>query len=339
MRILWCQTVPYLPEDHGGGLSNTHALCLALKRRGCAVAVFSGRGPHRYSIRSFWSANPELGYPVVRASDPLREIEAQCNSFKPDVAIVQFGDIAGIIAALNKLGVPSLVYFHDIFSIPASVGAATAYAACSSVVAKVAASTIGSSVAVVPVLVEASDYKVPRGGTSVTLVNPVPRKGIETAFALASRRPDIHFEFIEAWRLRSRVVKYLKTRLAHHGNISFRPRSTGMKEVYQRTRLVIAPSLWVEAWGRVVSEAQVSGIPALASDSGGLPEAVGPGGTIVARDAPIESWAAALDRLWDDHDFYERKSTAALAYAQRSEFQPGVIVDRLLAVLGNLKRC
>jgi glycosyltransferase involved in cell wall biosynthesis len=111
-----------------------------------------------------------------------------------------------------------------------------------------------------------------------------------------------------------------------------------MKGVYQRSRLIFAPSLCIEGWGRVVSEGHVSGIPALASDSGGLPQAVGPGGTIVGRDASIATWSAALDKLWDDDAFYESKSAAALAHAKRPEFQPHVIIDRLLAILDGLKR-
>ncbi len=338
MRILWCQTVPYLPEDHGGGLSNTHAFSLALKARGCQIAVVARKDRQRYSIRSLWPAVPDLGYSVIRSLDPLREVVSVCGTFKPDVAIVQFEDAAGMVTALNNIGVPSLVYFQDVFAVSGAGGAATAYAACSSVVAEAAASVLGHPTAVVPVLIDAAAYRVPRTGTAVTLINPIPRKGVEIAFSLAARRPDIQFEFVEAWRLRGRVLNYLERRVEHHGNITFTPRTHDMKSVYRRSRLIFAPSLGVEAWGRTVSEGQVSGIPALASDSGGLPQAVGPGGTIVGRDAPIAAWSAALDQLWDDRAYYEAKSAAALAHSERQEFQPNFIIDRLLAILKGLKR-
>jgi glycosyltransferase involved in cell wall biosynthesis len=242
-----------------------------------------------------------------------------------------------MVTTLNRIGVPSLVYFHDIYTIPAVDCNATAYAACSSAVAETAVSVLRRPAAVVPVLINAADYRVRPTGTAVTLINPIPRKGVEIAFSLASRRPDILFEFVEAWRLRGRTLHYLQARIAHYGNISFLPRTSDMKDVYQHSRLILAPSLWVEGWGRVVSEGQVSGIPALASDSGGLPQAVGPGGTIVARDASIAAWSAALDKLWDDDAFYKSKSAAALAHAERPEFQPQVIIDRLLTILNVLK--
>jgi hypothetical protein len=106
MRILWCQSVPYLPEDHGGGISNTHTFSLALKARGCQIAVLARKSRPRYSIRSLWGAVPDLGYSVIRSLDPLRDIVSICGTFKQDVGIVQFGDAAGMVTALNSTGVP-----------------------------------------------------------------------------------------------------------------------------------------------------------------------------------------------------------------------------------------
>ena len=65
--------------------------------------------------------------------------------------------------------------------------------------------------------------------------------------------------------------------------------SADMRSVYARSRLVLVPSQCDEAWGRIVTEAQISGVPALASDAGGLPEAVGPGGILMPRNAPPEA--------------------------------------------------
>ena len=142
----------------------------------------------------------------------------------------------------------------------------------------------------------------------MTFVNPIPRKGVEIAFALAARRPDIPFEFVEAWKLRNRVRANIEARAAHHGNVRFVASTPDMKKIYENSRVVLAPSLWDEAWGRVVSEAQVSGIPAIVSDSCGLPLATGRGGIVVSRDAPLSEWVSALGALWDDFVNYEHLS-------------------------------
>lgn len=100
-------------------------------------------------------------------------------------------------------------------------------------------------------------------------------------------------------------------------NVTWLRRTSDMRRVYGKARLILVPSQWEEAFGRVVAEAQVSGIPALASCIGGLPEAVGPGGLLVDPAAPTAQWVAALRRIWDDRSEQVRLSAAALRHAQR----------------------
>ena len=54
------------------------------------------------------------------------------------------------------------------------------------------------------------------------------------------------------------------------------------------TKILLAPSKWEEAWGRVASEAHCSGIPVVGSRRGGLPEAIGEGGIVLDYDAPLD---------------------------------------------------
>ena len=86
-----------------------------------------------------------------------------------------------------------------------------------------------------------------------------------------------------------------------------------MKTVYGRTKILLAPSKWEEAWGRVASEAHCSGIPVVGSRRGGLPEAIGEGGIVLDYDAPLDDWVASIRQLWNDADHYDRLSAAALS--------------------------
>ncbi|MBB1093353.1 glycosyltransferase [Rhodopseudomonas palustris] len=332
MRILFSQTVPYLPHEFGGGLTNTDALCRALIARRHEVMVLCRDLRSGLTRLMPWARKVDLGYPVTRVDDPLGAVRDVCQSYRPDLAVVQFGDIAGMVAALKSADIPVLAYLHDTGTVAQVKGGADAYAACSSSVAA-ALRNIDIEATVLPVLIDPASYRVPAPGNLITFVNPIPRKGIEIAFELAARRPEIGFQFVEAWHLRARVRKYLQQRIAHHGNIQLRPPVRDMRQIYANTRLVLAPSLWEEAWGRVISEAQVSGIPALVSDSGGMPEAVGAGGIVVARDAPIGEWAAALDKLWFDEEFYRKTSKLALDHAARPEFSVDAIADRFLNLI------
>jgi glycosyltransferase involved in cell wall biosynthesis len=260
-----------------------------------------------------------------------------------DLAVVQLGDIGGLIEGFLAAGVPTVLYIHDQYTFDTlddrlRNDQRLSLAACSSFIAEYMRKAVGRQPVIFPVLIEPSLYRVNTRGNYATIVNPIPRKGSEIVFALAASRPDIPFAFVEAWKLRNRVWKYLEARAAHHGNIQLFRRTEDMREIYSLTRVIVAPSQGSEAWGRVVSEAQVSGIPAVASDSGGLPEAVGPGGLVVGRHADIKEWLSALSRLWDDQTEYENYSASARRHAERDDFQPSAIAERLIATLKLLSR-
>jgi glycosyltransferase involved in cell wall biosynthesis len=105
-----------------------------------------------------------------------------------------------------------------------------------------------------------------------------------------------------------------------------------MRPAYRAARLVLMPSIHEETYGRVVAEAQLSGIPALASDRGELPAVVGEGGLTVPVDAEIGTWLRALDRILDPAA-YGAFSAAARRKAERPERRPEVIVAHFIALL------
>ena len=73
-------------------------------------------------------------------------------------------------------------------------------------------------------------------------------------------------------------------------------------DVYRRVHVVVVPSLttpaWKEQFGRVAAEAMSVGTPVIASDSGSLPEVVGPGGLLVPPGDAV-ALADALRELAD----------------------------------------
>ena len=166
----------------------------------------------------------------------------------------------------------------------------------------------------------------------VTFINPAFAKGAAIAARLilmANReRPDIPFQIVET---RQKFVNSLRAMRAPDGkigsafpnnqtfrNLLIRPATFNVKEIYETARVLLAPSLWYESWGRVATEAVMNGIPVLASTSGGLPEAVAGGGICLpapkecgGTDSPADwnvlpseescrPWAEALYRLYDD---------------------------------------
>ncbi len=180
----------------------------------------------------------------------------------------------------------------------------------------------------IPPLVERKLYET-SPGNMVTFINPHRDKGRDIVFQLVRRLPDIPFLIVYSWNLDRQDREDLDTLSAECANLMIAQATDDMKQIYGRTRIVLAPSQWQEAWGRIATEAHFSGIPVIASDAGGLPEAVGPGGIVIPRDAPIDQWQSELSRLWYEPNHYRKMSQSALEYGHRKDMQPDHILDKL----------
>ncbi|MDO8209767.1 glycosyltransferase family 4 protein [Conexibacter sp. CPCC 206217] len=93
--------------------------------------------------------------------------------------------------------------------------------------------------------------------------------------------------------------------------------------------LLLAPSRSDDSCPMSVVEALADGLPVLGSDRGGLPELVGPGAVVPARDA--DAWTTALRTLWSDPALRATRGAESLARA-RDNHSPDVYYDRLMQV-------
>jgi glycosyltransferase involved in cell wall biosynthesis len=127
----------------------------------------------------------------------------------------------------------------------------------------------------------------------ILFINPVLEKGVAVVIRLAilleQRRPDIVFEVVESRGNWSEMLMQVTTAMGQPRevltNVVVTPNSSDMRPVYGRARLLLAPSLWWESGGLVVSEAMLNGIPAIVTDHGGMPEMVQDAGIILKLNA------------------------------------------------------
>lgn len=350
LRILFTLGDPFLPQRSGGAQSSTDQLAAALQAAGHEVAVLSGlegggwtelrsRLQRRLLRRDYAQNRMSGGYRVYRTWTPLDASEV-VRRFRPDVAVVQNDNTRRTVPlarSLEAAGVPVVFYFrnvelHDLGGNPASLRAAR-FVANSRFTAQTYARAFGVQATVIPPLVEPDLYRTDTTRENVTFINPVPVKGLDTALSVAEHCPDIPFVFVESWPLSPARRQDLEARIATMPNVTLRPRTGDMKSVYGQAKMLLAPSVWQEAWGRVATEAQFCGIPVIGSSRGGLPEAIGPGGIVLPADAPVDRWVAEVRRLWDDPEAYARVSAAAFAHAERPEIAGDHQLRTFLGVL------
>lgn len=342
MRILLTIGSAYLPQRSGGAQSSTNQLVQGLTAKGHTVAVMSrlaGGGWTEISSRikrrlagTRFSHDTLPGHPVYRAWD-LTDTSEVVRKFRPDVAVVQNGSTIPIAKDLEAHGIPLLLYFRNVEfeelqGSPTELQRAL-FIANSEFTAKRHEEAFGINCVVIPPLVNAEHYRTSSTRANVTFINPYPVKGLDIALAIAAQCADIPFVFVESWGINAERRAALDKQLSTLPNVTLQPRTSDMKTVFGKTRILLAPSLWEEAWGRVATEAHCSGIPVVGSRQGGLPESIGPGGITLDIEAPISEWVAAVRLLWDDPAEYDRLSAAALEFSQR----PGMQLEHQIAQL------
>jgi hypothetical protein len=104
----------------------------------------------------------------------------------------------------------------------------------------------------------------------VTLINPCAGKGLPIFTGLARRMPETEFAAVPTWGTTAADLEELRSL----PNVTVLPPVDDVDEIYRQSRVVLVPSLWAEARSRVPLEAMARGIPVLASDVGGMNEAM-----------------------------------------------------------------
>ncbi len=357
MKILLAHNSTYYPA-HGGGDRSNRLLMEALAVRGHDVRVFTrterfGEAEHaRYlgelvrraqaykSDGETGEVQFELGGVDVRVLTTRPELRAafqrHIDAFSPDIIVTSTDDPGQLLFDLAVKAPNARVVYLVRATIatpfgPDSSGAnerktellrrADGVAGVSHYVAGYVRQWAGIPAVHVPIsLLESGDACPILGrfdNRYVSMVNPCAVKGISIFLGLADRMPHIEFAAIPTWGADPDELDELRRR----PNITLMDPVDNIDDLLRVSRIVLVPSVWVEARGRIVVEAMSRGIPVLASDVGGLHEAklgvpyllrirpirrykpVAGAGMVPVAEVPeqdVEPWVEVLARLTSD---------------------------------------
>ena len=146
---------------------------------------------------------------------------------------------------------------------------------------------------------------IPRVG----IINPSSRKGEKIFLALAKKFPTLTFVYFS-----QNPNKYTLNNIEYAGWLSDR------EKLFSRIDILVAPSVWTEPFGRVSVEAVRSGIPALVSNVGGLPETVD--NDFIVCNQSIDSWEAKLRWMLTNSSEVENAWNRSVLKSQLFEQEP-----------------
>jgi glycosyltransferase involved in cell wall biosynthesis len=365
MRILLVQQSAYFPSYAGADRSD-RLMMSAFVRHGhqCSVvAVANGRTEDDYilSLRDR-GITPNTAQPgvlaftldavnvhIVTTSDIRSYALSHLSQFDADLVLVSTDPLNNLISDFTAMAKVKVVYLvrttallpfgpQAMFPNKQKVEAirrANAVIAVSDYLAEYVRLHSGIPAACVPIqMLELGEWRCVGHWDNpfVTMVNPCALKGIAIFLSLADYFPETQFAAVPTWGTTAADRK----QLAMRPNICILDPVEDIRCILQQTRVMLVPSLWAEARARIVLESMVGGVPVLASNVGGMREAVMgvpcllPVKQITQYQNHLDEqkirvpevphqemlpWRSALRRLISDRDHYMRMSNESRAAA------------------------
>ena len=142
-------------------------------------------------------------------------------------------------------------------------------------------------------------------------------KGVKVLVEVANRLAEmagIVFVFVGVGLLANEV----KVASEHFGNVLYvgKVENKELSRYYNAADVVVVPSIYEEGFGRVIVEALSCGVPVVASNKGGIPEALGPCVGILIEPA-VDEIQLTIERLYEHPEELANLRRSCRVYAEK----------------------
>jgi glycosyltransferase involved in cell wall biosynthesis len=257
---------------------------------------------------------------LVRPEFLIYEIEQYIRSFNPEIIFTQLECSFEVIKLANKYHIPLILFICDVQSDTIKLlSQITDWNQVYTVILsrfaehKLSPYLQNEHIVIYPPLCLSKCY-INNQKTChkyITMANPVHEKGRQTIINIIKALPENQFLLVAGWTNIEDLNPFSK-----YPNVTIWPRQNDLRIIFQVTRLLLVPSVWEEAYGRIATEAQINGIPIIASNIGGLPEAVGEGGILIDNYLNVDDWIKSITLLEQKRSIYKKLSIKASKHAK-----------------------
>lgn len=345
----------YVPS-HGGAEISAYSILKNLKNKFNydILTITDERYEKTINLTGF----NEIRLHTVTHNNREREIEEKILEFKPNIIVTQlmWSDVALKLA--KKYSIPSIM---RVCKVPIEISLAknseyapTAIISTSKFVKDYVLKHWDRESTIINPLVQIEDYLItkkdflPFKNELIFIFNPLERKGGLVFREIAKQLPSLKFGTVFGWSSlkdnpdsNAFSKEYIKRITESEGsvfdgslpeyvnfndcpNIQIFSSADDPKKLYEKIKILLIPSQWEEAFGRVAIEAMANRIPVLASDVAGLRDSVGDGGILLEKDN-VDKWVKAIQGLFSDEKYFNTQSEKGKEFVKNNYSQEEII--------------
>lgn len=179
----------------------------------------------------------------------------------------------------------------------------------------------------------------------IALINPpfrgvihriIKSKGIDIVLQLSKDFQHEKFVIKETW---GNALPCTQKEIEARHNVTIEKIESDFSKIYCNCKLLLLPSQEAEGLGRGSVEASLNSVPILASNNGGIPEAVKINDFLIFDYSNYASWRNALEKLFDPTIFAihcQKALENAIAYERR--YLNNSFSEYIDSILGQKKR-